>query len=100
MSASERNNLFSGERAHLTSSDLNNILEVNKKSIEVHLAVVKQNENIIENIGDLSVKTQALSSVINDIDKNLFKLIFVLSSISVGSVISLIIAMIKIFLTH
>lgn len=79
----KRNEYENAEHTKLTSGDLQTILEVNKKAIEIHLEVEKQNEDIIEELSYIRTK-------VDDIDKALFKLIIVLSSIGVGTVIGII----------
>lgn len=79
----KRNEYENAEHTKLTSGDLQTILEVNKKSIEIHIEVEKQNEDIIEELAYIRTK-------VDDIDKALFKLIIVLSSIGVGTVIGII----------
>lgn len=67
----------------LSSADLQSILEVNKKAIEIHLEVEKQNEEILELLNHCKTK-------IDETEKYLFKLIIVLSSIGVSSVLGVI----------
>jgi hypothetical protein len=85
----KRTDYDNAEHTKLTSGDLQNILEVNKKAIEIHLEVEKQNEDIIEDLSYIRGK-------VDEIDKALFKLIIVLSSIGVGTVIGII----QLFLGH
>lgn len=67
----------------LTSGELQNILEVNKKAIEIHLEVERQNEDIIEILKHCKTK-------IDEVEKNLFKLLIVLGSIGAGGIIGII----------
>jgi len=73
----------------LSSADLQSILEVNKKAIEIHLEVEKQNEEILELLEHCKTK-------IDEIDKYLFKLVLVLSSIGISTVIGVL----QLFLGH
>lgn len=84
MPINRRNNDYdSREQIKLTSGDLQNILEVNKKAIEIHIEVEKQNEEILDKLNYLRDK-------IDDIDKALFKMALILSSIGAGTVIGII----------
>lgn len=85
----KRSDYENAEHTKLTSGDLQTILEVNKKAIEIHLEVEKQNEDIIEDLSYIRGK-------VDEIDKALFKLIIVLSSIGVGTIIGII----QLFLGH
>jgi len=80
------------EHIRLSSGDLQNILEVNKKAIEIHLEVERQNEDIIKDLTYCKDK-------IDRIDTNLFRLVVILSSIGISSIISLIFCIMQ-FLSH
>lgn len=80
-----------GEHAKLTSADLHNILEVNKKTIELHMATSHQFDDIIELLKYNKEK-------IDEVDKALFKLILILSSIGGSIGIGTIIALIQFFI--
>jgi biopolymer transport protein ExbB/TolQ len=102
----------------ITSGDLDTILDVNKKAIELHEAVGRQNEDILENLAEqdkfmerseeklddilrivkethTAIKTN-IENKIDEIEKNLFRLIVILSTIGVGTVI----AIVQSFLHH
>jgi hypothetical protein len=71
------------EHSKLTSGDLQNILEVNKKAIEIHLEVEKQNEEIIEDLTHIKAK-------VDDIDKALFKLVMILGGLGASTIFGII----------
>lgn len=73
----------------LTPGDLQTILEVNRKSVEIYLETVQQNEEIMEHL--LSIKTKT-----EEIDRLLFRLQVVLGSLGIGTIV----AIIQAFLSH
>jgi len=75
----KKTNCNDQEGAKLTSGDLKNILEVNKKSVEIYLEVERQNEDIIKDLTHMKKK-------IDDIDRNLFKLIVILGGLGLGTI--------------
>lgn len=72
-----------GENKKFTSGDLQTILEVNKKAIEIHLETVKQYEDIIEELESIKEKSE-------NIDKAVFQIKVILGSIGVSTIIALI----------
>lgn len=61
----------------LTSAELSQILEVNKKAIEIHLEVAQQNEEMLELLTYNKDK-------ITKIDQAMFKLLVILSGLGMG----------------
>lgn len=103
----------------ITSNDLEYILDVNKKSIEINLEVEKQNEQVIAKLDDLielqqesrleqqEIKLEQkniitkmgetnefikiiINKKIEKIEKDLFKLVILLGSMGVGAIITII----------
>lgn len=84
----------------ITSGDLDTILDVNRKAIELHTEVSGQNENILEHLEKENEKldtilkvveeTNSIKEKIEDIDKNIFRLLVILSTIGVGTIIAII----------
>lgn len=79
----KRNECELTEHTKLTSGDLQKILEVNKKAIEIHLEVEQQNEEVIKTLN-------IIKTTVENTDKSLFKLIIILSSIGVGTIFGII----------
>lgn len=86
----KKNDCDTEESARLTSEDLNKILETNKKAIEIYLEVEGQFEKISENLTTVSTELKEYKKKIDDIDKALFKLIIILGSIGVGTIVNII----------
>lgn len=104
----------------LTTQDLNNILEVNQKALTIYLEVERQNEHILEVLQEESEKLERIEVVedelkevrretgdnaetlkdikkkLEEIDKNMFRLVLILGSAGIGTIITIIQA----FLTH
>lgn len=78
-----RNDLNSQDNYKLTSGDLRNILDINKKAIEIHIEVEKQYEEMLEILQSVKNKT-------DEIDKALFRLLAILGAVGVGTLISII----------
>jgi hypothetical protein len=87
--ATDKNKDYDTSSAKLTSADLQAILEVNKKAIEIHLEVEKQYEEILEHLVHCKTK-------IDEIDRYLFKLVIALSSIGISAIVGII----QLFLSH
>lgn len=104
-------------RDNITSADLETILDVNKKAIEIHSEVGRQNEAILEDleakqgyiikideklyliletVKETNTTTTDMDTKVDEIEKNVFRIMVVLSTIGVGTVI----AIIKAFLGH
>jgi hypothetical protein len=85
----------------LNKKDLEVILEVNKKAIEIETSVADQNEEIISELSDLKDKqkecTEKADKIIKQTD-DLSKEIFKLQVLFVTGLISLVIQVIQIFL--
>ena len=82
----------------LQKSDIETVLETNKKAIEIHTEVASQNEDIINKLESLESKlkyntdlTAKMSKDVDDMNKSMFKLYVLLTS----GVISLIIQIIS-----
>jgi len=85
----------------LSKRDLEIILEVNKKAIEIETNVADQNEEIISELSDLkdkqketNEKTDKIIKQTDDLSKDIFKL----QVLFVTGLISLVIQVIQIFL--
>ena len=96
----------------ITGADLDIILDVNKKAIEIHTEVGRQYEEIMEDlemkqksIDELQIKIDGMSKTIHEIhssvkqsiekkidemEKNLFRLIAILTTIGVGTIIAIV----------
>jgi len=72
----------------LTTGDLRFILETNKKSIEIYLEVEKQNEEVLKKLESLSEDIDKIVTHEKNIDKNFFKLVVLLGTIGVGTIIA------------
>lgn len=69
-----------GEKhTRLTSQDLETILEINKKAVEIYVEVENQNEEVLEKLKKLE-----------EIEKSLFKLTIIFGSMGLGTIIALI----------
>lgn len=97
---------------NITSSELEYILDVNKKAIEINLEVEKQNEQTLnslerieEKIDDITEKQKDhiriteeialklkddIEAKIEEIEKNLFRLVIILGSAGVGTILTII----------
>jgi len=85
----------------LNKRDLEIILEVNKKAIEIETNVADQNEEIIGSLSDIKDKQKELDTKADKITKQndeLSKDIFKLQVLFVTGLISLVIQVIQIFL--
>jgi chromosome segregation ATPase len=102
---------------NITESDIDSILDVNKKAIEIHSEVGRQNENIIEDLESKEKLLEELKDKINDImdvvretnaaiknkmetkveeiEKNMFRLVAILTTIGVGTIIAFLQAFLK-----
>ena len=84
----------------LQKSDMDAVLEVNKKAIEIHSEIYEQNEDIVNKLESLESKlkyntdiTAKMSKDVDDMNKSMFK-IYVLLTSGVVSLIIQIISMI------
>lgn len=84
---------FDNSDDNITSSDIKYILDVNKKAIEIYLAVEQQNEELQREITENKVKTEeslkelkAINEKLIALDKSLFRLIVVLSGIGLTTI--------------
>lgn len=97
---------------NITSSELEYILDVNKKAIEIQIEVEKQNEQILESLEEITgqlviviseqkeqkriaEETQealedSIQEKVDEIEKALFRLTVVLSSASIGAILTII----------
>lgn len=100
------------ENHNITSEELNFIIKVNQKAIEIQSEVSKQNEDILEtlekieefeeeiedkidNIIDIIKQTNAaikenIEKKVEDIEKNVFRLIIILTTTGIGTIINII----------
>lgn len=85
----------------LNKRDLETILEVNRKAIEIETEVTDQNEQILEFLNknnakhdDLEEKLDKLVKITEDMNKDLFKI----QVLFVTGVLSLVVQVIQIFL--
>lgn len=107
--------LKTGERDgdnNITSSELEYILDVNKKAIEIHIEVEKQNEQILDTLEKIDNKLliiideqkeqkrlaedtqtaleEEVQEKVDEIEKALFRLSVILSSASIGAILTII----------
>ena len=103
----------------ISSAELDYILEVNKKSVEIQIEVEKQNSEVLDKLDkiierqDGSSKSQIISvskaentetvikqiaKQIEDLDKNIFKLTTILSLAGVGAILAAIKMILQLFL--
>jgi hypothetical protein len=97
---------------NVTNNEMDIILEVNRKAVEIHTEVGRQNEDILEDLGNKEKSIEALDGKldkifevvsetnraisesikdkVDDIEKNLFRLIAILSAIGVGTIITIV----------
>lgn len=95
----------SGRDTSVTSSELEYILEVNKKAVTIYSEVGHQNEEIIAKLNALATRVEKIEkstdethksmkseveSKVKNIDKNLFRLVIILSSTGVGLLFTII----------
>jgi len=86
---------------HLNKKDLDLILEVNKKAIEIEMAVANQNEELISLIEDVKKSQESLIKNTSDFDcqlKNIDKEIYKLQVLYVMGFLTLVAQIIQIFL--
>jgi hypothetical protein len=96
----------------ITSSELEYILDVNKKAIEINLEVEKQNEQTLSSLERIEEKIDGITekqkdhiriteelvlklkndieTKIEEIEKNLFRLVIILGSAGVGTILTII----------
>lgn len=88
----------------ITSNELEYILDVNRKSISIYNAVSQQNEDILETLDELKNVISEIKETTNDtnkivdeqkskiidIDKNILRLVVILSTIGAGTIIQFI----------
>ena len=91
----------------ITSTELDYILEVNRKSIQIHTEVAHQNEEIMDKLDKLIAKIENIEKIseesnktlvgpeqieqkVENIDKNLFRVIILLGSMGIGLIIEII----------
>lgn len=91
----------------ITSTELDYILEVNRKSIQIHTEVAHQNEDILDKLDKLTTKMESIEKLseesnktlvgpqkmeerVENIDKNLFRLMILLGSMGIGLIIEII----------
>lgn len=105
------------EEVALTASDLEYILEVNKKAIEINIEVEKQNDQVLENLEKIDKKIETnieinkdnankineVHSIIKDsinkkieaIEKSIFQLTIIVGSSGVALLVNIVVAFIK-----
>lgn len=81
------------DHATITSGDLQYILEINKKAVEIYIEVVQQNEEIIET-------QNILKSKLEEIDRSIFRITVILTTIGTGTIVGGLIALVKFLLAH
>ncbi len=94
-----------GRDEAITSNELEYILDVNRKAVSIYNEVAHQNEEIIEKLDKLTVKIDAIEKhseetnksikeeveeKISSIDKNIFRLIIILSSTGAGIIYTIV----------
>lgn len=95
----------SGRDEAITSNELEYILDVNRKAVSIYNEVAHQNEEIIEKLDKLTTKIETIEKnseetnksikgevedKIKSIDKNIFRLIIILSSTGAGIIYTVI----------
>lgn len=93
---------------NVSLSELKTILDVNTKSIEIYIEVEKQNEEILLKLNSITsditkIKENqdkinyvyefvkdTLKTKITDLDKNIFRLVILLGSAGIGTIIAII----------
>jgi len=89
MPSDKKNDCSGAGDKKFSSHDLQHILEVNKKAIELHIETSQQFEEILEHL-DANTKTmERINAAITSVEKNLFKLIVILSTIGGGVIIDI-----------
>lgn len=73
----------------ITSDDLQNILEVNKRAIEIYVEVEQQQQDLLEHLSYLKIK-------IDEMDRYLFRLQVILGGIGISTII----AIVQVILSH
>jgi len=86
---------------NITSKELEYILEVNRKAVSIYTEVAQQNESIVSTLDKLETKINNIEKVVDathqsikeqieekveKIEKNLFRLLIILSSTGVGMI--------------
>jgi tetrahydromethanopterin S-methyltransferase subunit G len=75
---------------NITASDLEYIIDVNKKAVEIHVEVVKQQEQVLTALEEIEEKIDSLTEKQSEIDKNMFRLVIILSGAGIGTLFSII----------
>lgn len=131
--ANEKKGSKIGEDGSVTSSELEYILDVNKKAIEIHIEVEKQNEQILNSLEEIDEKLDSIvekqrehlrmtedgkkmvedgketideikklaeethkaikdeiEKKVEEIEKNLFRLVIILGSAGVGTLLTIV----------
>lgn len=95
------NDKFFDVNEHVKKKDLELILEVNKKAIEIETEMVDQNEEIIEalqsnkeTLEDIKEKIEALTKQSTEMNKDLFKI----QVLFITGLLSLVVQVIQIFI--
>ena len=60
---------FDNSDDNITSSDIKYILDVNKKAIEIYLAVEQQNEELQREVAESKEKTKVLNKLFTELGK-------------------------------
>lgn len=66
--------------------NLQTILDVNKKAIEIHMEVERQQEDIIEGVDGVNEKLEKLQESVSEIEKALFRLAVAMAPIGLGTI--------------
>jgi len=73
----------------LSASDLLSILEVNRKTVEIHLEVEKQNEQVLSMLKEMKEAAGKMEEKMEELDRGLFRLMVILSSAGAGTLLTL-----------
>ena len=73
----------------LSASDLLSILEVNRKTVEIHLEVEKQNEQVLSMLKEMKEASGKMEEKMEELDRGLFRLMVILSSAGAGTLLTL-----------
>ena len=87
----------------LNKKDLDTILEVNRKAVEIETEVASQNEEIIGALNSSKAKQDAMDSKIDKIisqNEEISRDIFVMKVLYIGGILALVGQIIQLFVKH
>ena len=80
----------------LSKADLEIVLEVNRKAIEINSEVAGQNEEIIESLGKMDIKIDNLTKSNELLSRNMFEI----RALFATGILSLVVQIVLVFLRH